>query len=58
MQCKRVLEEFQTEFLGVKIWLLHIQWTGCAGTWSVKDVKVNHGGLMAAAAATLRALLR
>jgi hypothetical protein len=26
------------------MWLLHVQWTGCAGAWSVKDVKVNHGG--------------
>jgi hypothetical protein len=58
MQCKRVLEEFQSKFLDVKNMVItcpvdlvrrHLVGQGCEG---------NHGGLMAATAATLRALLR
>jgi hypothetical protein len=33
-----------------------VGWGACA--WAIEEVKVYHGGLMAAAAATLRALLR
>jgi hypothetical protein len=35
---------------------LEVEWAG--GAWAIEEVEVDHGGLMAAAAATLRALLR
>jgi hypothetical protein len=37
---------------------LEVEWAGGACAWAIEEVEVDHGGLMAAAAATLRALLR
>jgi len=43
---------------GRRLGLVQIERTRGAGARTVKDMEVDHGCLMAAAAATLRALLR
>jgi len=48
----------ELEGKGEEAGLVQIERTGGAGARTVKDMEVDHGCLMTAAAATLRALLR